>query len=548
MELESAIDIVDKFLGNLKPSGVTGFEGLVAILLQRATGQEFRLSSSGRQSGRDAASESGYVNSIKVEAKHYRKTTTLDLRELMAEINEAVMSDENLDIWVLAASRSVDDQMATSLDEHAERTGVETLILDLGINSLHRLAVIMAEFPDTVTDWATRHQLTEKIEVLRTALDTIAKAPDFEQAKGRLTAKLTGTIGYDGARHRIHKRLLTTLSDNQNAQSEFRQSLGIRVPSTQVVHRAELNRQFDEWWDAKDFPMPAVALGEEGTGKTWAVFDWAIGRVERGDMPIILPFAVVAQALTNNEPLEALLARLLGKWTGVLDEKRWVRRLDRWLNTKATGRPLILIIADGLNERADVEWRPLFSTLLSTPWRDKIAILATDRPHHWRDRRLNLGVATVREIAVQGYSAVELNQALSGSEISYSQIPPELLPLILVPRYCRLVADHYREMIEAADFTRDRLIYLEINDRYTSKLQYPLTDNRLFEIIRELAERARNNPQLNPRDLRSLIPASWVYERTRRHGRDRLPHVKIGKYLRFRLSDLEAYLETLRRG
>ena len=41
---------------------------------------------------------------------------------------------------------------------------------------------------------------------------------------------------------------------------------------------------------------------------------------------------------------------------------------------------------------------------------------------------------------------------------------------------------------------------------------------------------------------------SWVYERTRRRGRDRLPHVKVGKYLRFRLSDLEAYLETLRRG
>ena len=44
------------------------------------------------------------------------------------------------------------------------------------------------------------------------------------------------------------------------------------------------------------------------------------------------------------------------------------------------------------------------------------------------------------------------------------------------------------------------------------------------------------------------VPASWVYECTRRHGRDRLPHVKIGKYLRFRLSDLETYLETLRRG
>ena len=44
------------------------------------------------------------------------------------------------------------------------------------------------------------------------------------------------------------------------------------------------------------------------------------------------------------------------------------------------------------------------------------------------------------------------------------------------------------------------------------------------------------------------VPSSWVYERTRRRGRDRLPHVKVGKYLRFRLSELESYLEALRRG
>jgi excisionase family DNA binding protein len=44
------------------------------------------------------------------------------------------------------------------------------------------------------------------------------------------------------------------------------------------------------------------------------------------------------------------------------------------------------------------------------------------------------------------------------------------------------------------------------------------------------------------------VSPSWVYERTRRRGKDRLPHVKMGKCLRFRQSDLETYLETLRRG
>jgi excisionase family DNA binding protein len=43
------------------------------------------------------------------------------------------------------------------------------------------------------------------------------------------------------------------------------------------------------------------------------------------------------------------------------------------------------------------------------------------------------------------------------------------------------------------------------------------------------------------------VPVSWVYERTRRQGSERLPHVKVGKYVRFRPAEIEAYLETLRR-
>lgn len=43
------------------------------------------------------------------------------------------------------------------------------------------------------------------------------------------------------------------------------------------------------------------------------------------------------------------------------------------------------------------------------------------------------------------------------------------------------------------------------------------------------------------------VPVSWVYERTRRCGNERLPHVKVGKYVRFRPAEIEAYLETLRR-
>jgi excisionase family DNA binding protein len=43
------------------------------------------------------------------------------------------------------------------------------------------------------------------------------------------------------------------------------------------------------------------------------------------------------------------------------------------------------------------------------------------------------------------------------------------------------------------------------------------------------------------------VPVSWVYEHTRDRSVDQLPYIKIGKYVRFRLPDIEKYLEQLRR-
>lgn len=42
------------------------------------------------------------------------------------------------------------------------------------------------------------------------------------------------------------------------------------------------------------------------------------------------------------------------------------------------------------------------------------------------------------------------------------------------------------------------------------------------------------------------VPNSWVYERTRRRSADRIPGFRIGKYWRFRLADIKAWLEESR--
>ena len=44
------------------------------------------------------------------------------------------------------------------------------------------------------------------------------------------------------------------------------------------------------------------------------------------------------------------------------------------------------------------------------------------------------------------------------------------------------------------------------------------------------------------------VPVSWVYERCRAGAINPLPHLKLGKYLRFRKSALLEYMDDSRRG
>jgi len=43
------------------------------------------------------------------------------------------------------------------------------------------------------------------------------------------------------------------------------------------------------------------------------------------------------------------------------------------------------------------------------------------------------------------------------------------------------------------------------------------------------------------------LPDSWVYERTRRRGVARIPHFKLGKYLRFSKSEVLDWVQRQRR-
>jgi excisionase family DNA binding protein len=43
------------------------------------------------------------------------------------------------------------------------------------------------------------------------------------------------------------------------------------------------------------------------------------------------------------------------------------------------------------------------------------------------------------------------------------------------------------------------------------------------------------------------VPVSWVYEHTRRRGMERMPHFKLGKYLRFCEREVFDWVDGMRR-
>lgn len=69
-----------------------------------------------------------------------------------------------------------------------------------------------------------------------------------------------------------------------------------------------------------------------------------------------------------------------------------------------------------------------------------------------------------------------------------------------------------------------------------------------MEMTTEHAMEAEFEELLTVSEIAGLlkVPPSWIYERTRRRGSERIPHVKLGKYLRFSSSEVKNWLQNLR--
>jgi len=481
-----AIELIQT-LHSLRATGPGGFEGLVVRLLERLTGMHFHLARSGTQQGRDARSDLPSGGSIAVECKRYGTGSSIDAREVLAELQQAISSIPSLDLWILAATRAIPDQVLSDLLSLAADKGIDILPLDSLPDGTGTLDLLCAAYPEVL---ATLNQTSGV--VLEPLLSEIRSRAGFALRLDHLRAKLLSpACGWPAWQKRSQQSWQILMRDAPAARARFGYPLSVLAEESHSTSRSSVTSELDKWWSGSQRTICA-AVGEEGDGKSWAVAQWLTARtapqVDCGFPPLIF---VPSKDAGSARGLGDLIDQNLSQH---FEGSQWRRRCDRWLESPMSrgNGPVALIVLDGLNERhSPGYWRALLESTFDSKFAGAIRMICTARSRYWQEHFSTLSHIQTTLVKVAPFSDEELNEALSVRNKSLSDYPADLRTLLRKPRYLDLVTRHSQRMVESRDFTLARLIFEDWRDR-CSRRDRQLSEEAFNDLLKQLADEYRN--------------------------------------------------------
>lgn len=474
-----------KYFHELADTGEAGFEGVIRKLLIEQTGFEFRLSRTGSQYGRDARAKAAQSGSVMFECKNYRKVD-FDERELIAEFDQAIGDDRLLDIWILAASKPIPDQLSTQLGKKAAREHVDFLGLDCGLpNQPESLDYLAAASPDVLLDALTKKGVDAKtIADAKQSMSSIAASAGFSKRIENIRQQLIApSLGWPTWRNEAAKQWLTCLADEHDSRARFGQPLHLLSPSSHNVLRKKATAALDKWWQQWSKKTSFFAmLGDEGDGKTWSVAQWLTVNLQKDTNfpPVIFLSSIDARGSGSLEEL------ILLKLETEFGTQNWKERLQRWRSSKGShgDGPLAVVVLDGLNERQTPEfWRAVLDSAAAPAWKESLAVICTARTRYWNEFFKPLPYWQVTNHAISPYDDDELKQALSARKQNLDEYPSTLHPLLRKPRYLDLAVKHREQLKARGDFTIARLIYEDWRDRYQRKTACPMSEEQFNDLL-----------------------------------------------------------------
>lgn len=443
----------------------SGFEGIVAALVEAGSGGRVRLMSSGDQQGVDAIEEPGGTGPRRaVQAKKYAQGTSLDLNGLRGEMSRAARHFAGLDCWILATTQALHGKEADDLRAEATTLGIKFIPLDWSgaENGIPPLAALCAAYPELLLPHPGLGSLGADVAV-------IAARTDFPRARDAVLAELrSADASFAGLREAGSLRLEALFRDPPLARRLAGPSPALLASAPPVTRTAPLQAIAD--WRAGSARALAV-LGGEGQGKTWVALEAARAATQSEEAPLVLTVPANAAARAA-EAWEAVVAALsdLGDHAGVRVRSPadfWRARVARWAEPGEGGRPVILLIVDGLDELDPFDWDSWLAPLLEQRRQDLFRVLLTCRDDDWA-RRVKLRDLSAQDLALLPLGRFEPGERdyyLRQRQIDPDLLSPEVLNAALHPRTAFHLSRLAGELPDLRRVTREQLLLRDFRNR-----------------------------------------------------------------------------------
>lgn len=431
-------------LTTLHGSGPEGFEGLVRDAYREATGTSLRLQKSGTQKGADAVPGDAEARiAAGIEAKRYRETTPLRLDELKNKVIDAATRRDNpLELWILAASKEISGDDAEELRRIGADHGLGVLILDWRSEGdpTAPLPLLMTLAPNAV-----RRHLGDAIA---DAVDKLSGHPEYAVQKEAFLQQLQRPdMGLSHAARSVKERIAQTLQSRANAKAQLQNPVDIEAPGRRWIARDGHCRAIREWKDNAAKTPVVAAVGEEGAGKTWLMFDWWRREIA-GDTPPLILWQSARDVASGS--IADVIGAALAKWVQVpkRDSAFWSRRVELWRRVHGNDPkvPFIWLMLDGVNEgMAQDNVMRVLNEAVASEWKGRIGLLLSDRPPHWErtflcGRSLEIPQKVIR---VGQFSDAELDSLLTMHGKSRDDFSAKVLKIIRWPRWFAVAADMF---------------------------------------------------------------------------------------------------------
>ena len=263
--VKQAQTLLRERLYGLDATGEYGFEGLLTSALTEFTGQPFYLAKSGYQGGSDVRSVACNLFQIGLEAKRYKPSTKLGLDALLHKITDASRAQRPVDIWVLAATRSISTSDREELFSHGDHCGIGVMVLDWP-NNLARLCDMAVVCASAVNACET---FFGSDAPLNAAMALIREHSEYEQTRSRLLHQFTGAdAGYANARLASERWMEEAQASLTNAKSRLGGHHNLRESEYGVISRTEINTQMDDWYASNGSVVALLGTrGSENPGQ-----------------------------------------------------------------------------------------------------------------------------------------------------------------------------------------------------------------------------------------------------------------------------------------